>query len=54
MRDHDLFRKIAASIKDKLNKENKVTQEIIYEFTSLIIINDHHHKGEEKYLFDQE
>lgn len=54
MRDHDLFRQIAASIKETLDQDNKVTQEMIYEFTSLIIINGLHHKGEEKYLFNQE
>jgi|SRR5699024_52089 len=51
MRDHDLFRKITAQIKDKLEKQGKVTQENIYEFTSLIIINDFHHQGEEETLF---
>src|SRR5699024_8628017 len=45
MRDHDLFRQIAASIKETLDQDNKVTQEMIYEFTSLIIINGLHHKG---------
>src|SRR5699024_7383500 len=50
MRDHDLFRQIAASIKETLDQDNKVTQEMIYEFTSLIIINGLHHKGEEKYI----
>jgi hemerythrin-like domain-containing protein len=53
MRDHDLFRGIAADIKENLEKEKKVTQEIIYQFTTLIIINGQHHKGEEKYLFGQ-
>src|SRR5699024_1120563 len=54
MRDHDLFRQIAASIKETLDQDNKVTQEMIYEFTSLIIINGLHHKGEEKYIFNHE
>src|SRR5699024_9628276 len=54
MRDHDLFRQIAASIKETLDQDNKVTQEMIYEFTSLIIINGLHHNGEEKYMFNHE
>lgn len=51
MRDHDLFRKIAAQINENLEKHGKVTQEIIYEFTTLIILNDFHHQGEEETLF---
>src|SRR5699024_8554452 len=51
MRDHDLFRKITAKIKDKLKKQEEVTQENIYEFTTLIILNDFHHQGEEETLF---
>ncbi|HLQ96486.1 MAG TPA: hemerythrin domain-containing protein [Pseudogracilibacillus sp.] len=51
MRDHDLFRKIAAQIKEKLESQGEVTQENIYEFTTLIILNDFHHQGEEETLF---
>src|SRR5699024_6711029 len=54
MRDHDLFRQIAASIKESLDQDNKITQGMIYEFTSLIIINELHHTREEKYIFNQE
>lgn len=52
-RDHNLFREIIASIKESLENEGKVTEEIVYEFTSLVIINRHHHTLEEKYLFNQ-
>lgn len=53
MRDHDLFRQITADLKEKLVNEKAVTQEMIYEFTSMIIINRYHHIGEEKYIFHQ-
>src|SRR5690625_2717413 len=51
MRDHDLFRKIVEYIKSQINEQHKVTQENIYEFYSLLVINDFHHKGEEETLF---
>ncbi len=51
MRDHDLFRKIAARIKDKIEEQGEVTQENIYELTTLIVLNDFHHEGEEESLF---
>src|SRR5699024_7532448 len=51
MKDHALFREISTQIKKKLTKQKKVTQEIIYEFTTLIILNDCHHKLEEATLF---
>lgn len=51
MRDHDLFRKIVKQIKEKIAQQNKVTEENIYELYSLLVINDFHHKGEEKTLF---
>ena len=51
MRDHDLFRQITQHIKEKLNKQNKVTQENIDEFNSLLVINHFHHMGEENTLF---
>src|SRR5699024_12614553 len=51
MRDHDILRNITAQIKDKLKKQEEVTQENIYEFTKLIILNDFHHQGEEETLF---
>src|SRR5699024_2621862 len=54
MRDHDLFRQIAASIKETHDQYKKVKQEMIYECTSLIIINGLNHKGEEKYIFNHE
>lgn len=54
MRDHDLFRKITAKIKEKINEKNKVTEENIHEFYSLLIINNFHHQGEENTLFPHE
>lgn len=51
MRDHDLFRKITAHIKAQINEHNQVTTENIYEFNSLLVLNDFHHKGEEDTLF---
>src|SRR5699024_2483270 len=54
MHDHDLFRQIAASIKETLDQDNKVTQEMNNKFTSTIIINKLHHKGKEKYIFNHE
>lgn len=51
MRDHDLFRQIVKHIKEKIAQQNKVTEENIYELYSLLVINDFHHKGEEKTLF---
>ena len=51
MRDHDLFRQIVKQIKEKIAQQNKVTEENIYELYSLLVINDFHHKGEEKTLF---
>src|SRR5699024_1909662 len=54
MRDHDLFRQISEYIKENIDQDNKVTQEMIYEVTTRIIINRLHQKGEEKYIFNHE
>lgn len=54
MRDHDLFRQIAAHIKESVTELGKVTMNHIYEFNTLLILNSFHHKGEEKYLFPNE
>ena|SRR5690625_477482 len=54
MRDHDLFRQIAAHIKESVTEQGKVTMNHIYEFNTLLILNSFHHKGEEKYLFPNE
>lgn len=51
MRDHDLFRKIVAHIKEQINVEKKVTEQHIHEFYALLTINHFHHKGEEDTLF---
>jgi|SRR5690625_1393620 len=54
MRDHDLFRQIVDHIKTQINEQDKVTEENINEFNSLLVINDFHHIGEEKTLFPNE
>lgn len=54
MRDHDLFRQIAAHIRESIEQEEKVTRNHLYEFNTLLILNAFHHKGEEAYLFPDE
>ena len=53
-RDHDLFRKIIANIKKQLTEEVLVTKEIVNQFNALLIIKEHHNKGEEDNLFTEE
>ncbi len=54
MRDHDLFRQIAAHIKSLIEEQNKVTIETIHAFQTLVVLNNFHHRGEETYLFPDE
>ncbi|OZU90178.1 hypothetical protein CIL03_03275 [Virgibacillus indicus] len=52
-RDHDLFRKIVADIKEEISEEEKVTKNMVNQFNALLIIKKHHNKGEEENLFTE-
>lgn len=51
MRDHELFRIMIKQIKREFTKKKKVTDTILQQFQSLLIINHIHHEGEESRLF---
>jgi len=51
MRDHELFRIIIKQIKKQFSQRKQVTNDMIEQFQSLLIINQIHHEGEENKLF---
>ncbi|WP_169823986.1 hemerythrin domain-containing protein [Bacillus marinisedimentorum] len=50
-RDHDLLRKIIAGIKELLNDETAIEKRLAM-FDSLLVVNWHHSRDEERYLLD--
>ncbi|HLS07058.1 MAG TPA: hemerythrin domain-containing protein [Bacillota bacterium] len=51
MRDHELFRLMIEQIKREFSQKEAVTESIIQQFQSLLVINHLHHQGEEDKLF---
>ncbi|MBM7551962.1 hemerythrin domain-containing protein [Thalassobacillus pellis] len=51
-RDHDLLRKILAQIEADLEKEDK-TKDRLAMYDSLLIVNWHHSRDEERYLLGE-
>lgn len=52
-RDHDVLRIILSKIKEQLKIESEITEEIINQFYSVLIVNEIHSRSEEEKLLKE-